>query len=211
MVPRWSEAHDSTCWITDRGVHDVLQSVGAVTDRICDPLSQCSVSTDHKDRDAHFFTSSSLPVESPKLDATVSRDALGGGGAGQDAVELLRREVRALRMQVVELREQDEVKEQHLLRLLQRHHQQTQEMVAQRLFEQQHGCYLREMLCGQIACASELDMSRGIERNRETERDRKGGGERFRRHVWRERGRGGEGGREGGGLASTETLCVLEA
>ena len=61
-------------------------------------------------------------------------------------MEMLRQEVRALRMQVVELREQDEVKEQQLLRLLQRHHQQTQEMLAQRLFEQQYGCHLRVML-----------------------------------------------------------------
>ena len=135
--------------------------MGAVTDRACNPLSEYSASTDHENRDAHFFTSSSLPAESPKLDATVSRDAVGGGGAGQDTVEMLRREVRALRMQVVELREQDEVKEQHLLRLLQRHHQQTQEMVAQRLFEQQHGCHLRVMICGQIACASALDSRAG--------------------------------------------------
>jgi hypothetical protein len=68
-----------------------------------------------------------------------------------------------------------------LLRLLQRHHQQTQEMVAQRLFEQQHGCHLRVMLASQT-CREGL---REIERQRQ----RVGGG------------RGSEdmyGGREGG-------------
>ena len=47
--------------------------------------------------------------------------------------------MRALQAQVAELRAQEGVREEQLLRLLLRHQEQTQALVRQRLVEQQHG------------------------------------------------------------------------
>lgn len=50
-----------------------------------------------------------------------------GERGGERDVQALRREMRVLQVQVDELREQDAIKEQHLLRLLHEHHVRKQE------------------------------------------------------------------------------------
>ena len=79
--------------------------------------------------------SGASPRSSPRRHAAAMLDVLQDGDLDLQA---LRREVRVLQVQVDELREQEVIKEQQLLRLLHEHHVRTQALLGQRLIEQEN-------------------------------------------------------------------------